>query len=86
MWDDWNSKLGPDRRIYWRMVDKIELTVLLTRNRHSEGDEWNASLEAYATLADSDGPIWAEHFKTIEAAETAAFRAACERIKLIRTI
>jgi hypothetical protein len=84
MWEGWYSKLEPDLRSYWRMVGPIELMVRLTRVRDAKGDEWDVYFDGYATVCgDSGGPYFAQRFNTLEVAETAVFRACCERIKFI---
>ena len=83
MWEGWNSRLEPDLRVYTTMVGPIELTAKLTCVSLSSGDQWFVYFDGYATLADSGGPYFADSFDNLEAAETAAFRAACARIKFL---
>jgi hypothetical protein len=83
MWEGWNSSLEPNLRVYRTMVGPIEFTVKLTCVSHSSGDQWFVYFDGWATLADSGGPYFADSFDNLEAAETAAFRAACARFKFL---
>jgi len=84
MWEGWDSRLERDLRVHWRMVGPIELKVRLSRVHDSGGDKWDVYFDGYATICgDSDGPYFAQRFDTLAAAETAAFRAACERMTFL---